>query len=110
MNQIIGVHLFTGTVILAVSFLMKLWPPRKINHFYGYRTPRSIKSQPAWDEANRYSADLMMWAGISTLVIQAICYIFIGGASSILIPLGYYVGFILISIVLTEGRLKSKGF
>jgi uncharacterized membrane protein len=89
---------------------MKLWPPKKINHFYGYRTPRSTQNQLAWDEANAYSADLLMWAGISTLLIQLISYFVVGGHISILIPIGYYLVFVITSIFLTERRLKQKGF
>jgi len=110
MNEILIGHLIIGPVLLMVSIMMKLWPPRKINHFYGYRTPRSTKSQLAWDEANTYSAELMMWAGISTLLVQALCFVFMGGHISLLIPLGYYLVFIIIAVVLTERRLKMKGF
>lgn len=110
MNEMLTAHLITGPVLLAVSLIMKLWPPKKINSFYGYRTPRSMKSKPAWDEANTYSAELMLWAGISTLLVQAILFFTIGGHESLLISLGYYLVFIVISIFLTEKRLKQKGF
>lgn len=110
MNDIILMHIIIGPVLLAASLLMKIWPPKRINHFYGYRTPRSTKSQLAWDEANRYSAKLLMWAGISTLLVQVLCYTFVGGHFSILISIGYYLAFLITSIVLTERRLKAKGF
>jgi uncharacterized membrane protein len=110
MNEIVRLHIIVGSVLLFVSFLMKLWPPKKINSIYGYRTPRSTKSQGAWDEANTYSADLLMWTGISTIVVQAISYFAVDGHTSILIALGYYVACVLISIILTEARLKGKGY
>jgi uncharacterized membrane protein len=110
MSEILIAHCIIGPVLLAVSSMMKLWPPKKINSLYGYRTPRSMKSQRAWEEANSYSADLLLWAGISTLLVQVCCLVAIGGHASILIPLGYYLTFIIISIVLTERRLKLKGF
>lgn len=109
MNEIIVIHVIVGAVLLAVSVLMKIWPPKKINHWYGYRTPLSMKNQLNWDIANTYSADLMMWAGISNLLVQALAYVLIGGEVSILISLIYYVSFILISIILVEKRLKATG-
>ncbi len=110
MSQTLILHLFIGSVLLALAMLMKFWPPKKINSFYGYRTPRSMKNQMAWDEGNSYCADLMIWAGISTIVVQFLCYLFVRGEISILIPVGYYLVFVLASIVLTERRLKTKGF
>jgi uncharacterized membrane protein len=110
MNEIVFLHIFIGSVLLGVGLLTKLMPPKKINSFYGYRTARSMKSQAAWDEANTYSADLMLWAGISTLFLQAILFFSIGGHESLLVSLGYYLLFIGVLIFLTEKRLKQKGF
>jgi uncharacterized membrane protein len=109
MNEILIAHLITGPVLLSASSLMKLWPPKNINSFYGYRTPRSMKNQLAWKEANSYSADLMFWAGISTPIIQLTLYLAIGGQASLLLSLGYYLAFI-VALILTEKRLKEKGF
>lgn len=109
MNEILKLHLFVGTTLFLVSFLMKVWPPKKINHWYGYRTPVSTKNQTNWNIANTYAADLMMWAGISNAFVQIISYLFIGGELSIYISLGYYLTFIFISIILVEKRLKTTG-
>lgn len=110
MNDIAILHIFTGSVLLGVGLLMKLLPPKKINSFYGYRTPRSTKNQRAWDEANTYSAELLLWAGISTIVIQAIGYALLPTPTSLLIAVGYYLIFLIVMIALTERRLKAKGF
>ena len=110
MSEILIAHCIVGPVLLAASSMMKLWPPKKINSFYGYRTPKSMKSQLAWDEANTYSADLLLWAGISTILIQVISYFVVGGHISLLISIGYYLVFLIVSIILTERRLKLKGF
>lgn len=110
MNQFLILHLITGTLFLAVSLMMKIWPPKKINSFYGYRTPRSMKNQLAWDDANTFSADLMMWSGISLLFVQVICYVLIGGHISLLVSIGYFLAAILTTVVLTERRLIKKNF
>lgn len=107
MSEIIILHLFTGAVLLGVGLLMKLIPPKKINSFYGYRTPRSMKNQAAWDEANAYCATWMLWAGISTVLIQGVLYFAIGGHKSVLMSLGYYLAWVVVSVFLTERRLKK---
>lgn len=108
MTEILIIHLIVAPVLLAVSLLMKIWPPKKINHVYGYRTHRSMKNQHNWDIANRYGAELMMWAGITNVFVHILSYLLIGGEASLFIPLGYYVSFIVVSIVLVEKRLKES--
>lgn len=52
-----------GLIMALVGLIMHKFPPKKINSLYGYRTNSSMKNQQTWDEANRYSAKLMMWIG-----------------------------------------------
>jgi len=54
---------------------MKIWPPKKINHLYGYRSPQSMKNQHNWDIANKYSADLLMCAGTSNVLVHILSYL-----------------------------------
>lgn len=110
MDTIIVLHLFTGGLLLGASLLMKIWPPRKINPFYGYRTPRSMKNQFAWDDANKFSADLLMWSGISTVLVQLIGYATLGGHISVLIAVGYFLTSVILTMILTERRLIKKGY
>lgn len=107
MNDILITHLIVAPVLLAASLLMKIWPPKKINYIYGYRTPRSMKNQHNWDVANTYGADLMMWAGITNVGVHILSYLFVKGEASLLIAIGYYLGFLVVSIILVEKRLKE---
>lgn len=58
--------------LVVVSMLFKLFPPKKINYFYGYRTPRSMKNIENWNLANRYSATLMLIVTAILLMISLI--------------------------------------
>jgi uncharacterized membrane protein len=109
MNEVLITHLVVASLLLVVSLMMKIRPPRNINYRYGYRTPRSMKNQKSWDIANQYGANLLMWAGVSNLLVHAISYVAIGGELSIFIPLTYYIGFILVSVFMVEKRLKEPG-
>lgn len=62
-DQIIEVAFFSGILFLICGFIFFKFPPKKINSFYGYRTPRSMKSQERWDFAQDYAAKEMMNLG-----------------------------------------------
>ena len=57
------VYCFCPLTLVAVSAAFWIWPPKKINMTYGYRTTRSMKSQSAWDFAQKYSAKWMTVLG-----------------------------------------------
>jgi len=46
----------SGLCFLIAGFVMSQYPPKKINSLYGYRSSASMKSQEAWDFAQRKSA------------------------------------------------------
>ena len=44
---------------------MKSRPPKKPNHFIGYRTRRSMRNQQTWEFAQKVGgAEMMKWGGI----------------------------------------------
>lgn len=59
-----------GIVFMTAGFIQFKFPPGKINSFYGYRTNLSMKSQRNWDFAQKYSAKLMMIAGLILLLFS----------------------------------------
>ena len=63
-------------IFLVVGVVFWMYPPKKINEFYGYRTTRSRKSQEAWDFAQRYSAKLMTILGLAALIVAAAAHLF----------------------------------
>lgn len=62
--------------IVAVAVL-RLFPPRKINGLYGYRTKRSMQSQKKWDFAQKYSAGLGLYLMAALLAVQVLTTIVI---------------------------------
>ncbi len=56
------IALLDGIVYVIAGIISAKWPPKDINGWYGYRTPRSMKSPEAWEFAQPYSARSMsMW-------------------------------------------------
>ena len=58
-----------GFVFLIIGSIQHFFPPKKINNWYGYRTPAAQRNQQTWDEANRYSANYMIKCGLIFIVL-----------------------------------------
>lgn len=60
--------------ILFLAYMLRKFPPKNINHFYGYRTKRSMRNQEAWKVANDYSSKLMLRFSLYSFLIPALGY------------------------------------
>ncbi|MBX2967771.1 MAG: SdpI family protein [Cyclobacteriaceae bacterium] len=107
---ILALNLMLGPLILVLAFLYKRFPPKKINHIYGYRTPRSMKSQEAWDCANRYSSNALVVMAVLICFVQAVLWSLLPPNDAILWTTGVLVVGVIAVIPLTEVHLKKSGF
>ncbi|MEZ4857476.1 MAG: SdpI family protein [Flavobacteriaceae bacterium] len=52
--------------MLVLFLIVKKFPPKKINYYYGYRTNRSMKNEDTWKAAQEYSSkksiELVLWS------------------------------------------------
>ncbi|MCY9177769.1 SdpI family protein [Bacillus inaquosorum] len=94
--------LISGGLMVIAGILIKLFPPKFINSVYGYRTRRSMSDQRLWNEANRYSASLMIMSG---LVIAALGFLL--RSNLIILQLILLLAACFITFMLTEKRLKN---
>lgn len=109
-DPVLIIHVIIGPLLLFVSVLGKIFPAKKINTLYGYRTTRAMKSPEAWNTANRYSAKLMFRLGIVTILFQATVLLAIGGTTSILATLAFFIAGVIWVMVQSERHLKKQGF
>lgn len=73
LNTRIGIiSLLVGIVLIILSLVMYKFPPKKINIFYGYRTAASMKSQQAWDFAQKNSTAKMFQLGVVMLAVSSL--------------------------------------
>ncbi len=98
-------YFLVGGLITLLGVVFYLFPPKKINPYYGYRTKRSMRNQQTWDAANKYSTVLMILAGILTLISGAIAVLL---GASVLIPHIMIFVFLGLLLVLTERYLKEQ--
>ncbi|MGL4570807.1 MAG: SdpI family protein [Clostridium sp.] len=102
-------YLLIPSVMVILGIILKMKPPKKINHFYGYRTTRSMASQKAWDYAQVTYGKLWLNIG-AVLFISIILWKFIINKSeedsSFIITFIELVA-LLLPIPIIEKRLKS---
>ena len=56
MNPLFLILTLSGGIFLLAGYIQFRFPPKKINHLYGYRTSTSMRSQECWDFAQTFSA------------------------------------------------------
>ena len=75
MNPLVLILSSGGLIFLLAGYIQHRFPPKKINHLYGYRTSTSMKSQENWDFAQQYSAKIMMQMGIYITTLGLLSWI-----------------------------------
>lgn len=108
-NPFTNITSMIGLTFVIVGYIMYLFPPKKINSFYGYRTIRSMKNQESWVFAQRYSAKEMMKLGAVLILIASISIVFnfepYTGKS---IALGIVILAIILLFLRVERAIKTK--
>nr|WP_294788006.1 SdpI family protein [uncultured Flavobacterium sp.] len=106
--------LFKNPIVIITLFLIlitKLFPPKKINSLYGYRTANSMKNKMNWDFAQKLSTNLFLKLLSLLLLIQIVLYLIFGSTSftefSVLIGLILCVAMVFYQ---TEKQLKLNQF
>ncbi|MHA3788494.1 SdpI family protein [Flavobacterium hauense] len=74
--NVFQISLLCGICFLAGAAIMYIFPPKKINWLYGYRTVASMKSQDRWEFAQRYSTLQMFKASVFMIVISFTGFLF----------------------------------
>ncbi|MFD0992734.1 SdpI family protein [Tenacibaculum geojense] len=63
-------------LLFVFSLIFYFFPPKKINHLYGYRTPKSMKNDDIWQYANTFfTKQFLIYSAISlvaSLVLASI--------------------------------------
>ena len=71
-TQAIPIAFLCGGIFLIAAVIMLVFPPKKINSLYGYRTSSSQKNQQNWDFAQRYSSWRMMEAAVFMIAVSMV--------------------------------------
>jgi len=82
--------------MLILAYAVRRFPPKKINHIYGYRTTRSMKNQKVWDASNAHSSGLMVRFCLYSFFLPLIFYFLLPGWNFLLTVIGNSLLIILI--------------
>ena len=74
-ENFLHVATLVGTIYILAALISHFFPPKKINHLYGYRTVNSMKNQEQWDFAQKYSTIQMVKAGFLMVILSAIGFV-----------------------------------
>lgn len=108
-NYVYAIPFICGWIFLIMSAVATIFPPKKINALYGYRTPGSMRSQERWDFAQKYSNRRMAEAGVLLILLSSVKLIF-GDSPGAELGIGFgllfgFTGYILFT---TERAIKNK--
>lgn len=73
----LALNLIPGAILWVIQAVVRRNMPKNPNGTYGYRTPRSMASQEAWDYANLRSIDLMAWFSWPTMAAAVPCTLYL---------------------------------
>ena len=108
-NPLFNFAILISPVFIIAGIILYKFPPKKINHLYGYRTKRSMKNQEVWDFSQKYSAKVMTVLGFLYFIILLILSNFTFPESTVLIiGLGLMIVLSLGIFIIVEKKLKQK--
>src|SRR5947207_1798028 len=99
--------LLPGLIVTIAGALMLRFPPKTINNLYGYRTPASMRSQVAWDFANRYAAIQLVVAGLAMLLVTSVLVV-VGFENELVITILPVLGGAAWTIGRTEVAIRQR--
>ncbi|RZJ71954.1 SdpI family protein [Flavobacterium sp.] len=103
------VSILCGIIFILAATVMLVFPPKKINDLYGYRSNNSRKSQERWDFAQRFSAWRMLEVGVFMLAVAVILdYADLPEIVGVVVGLPLIIGSCIYLFVRTESAIKKK--
>lgn len=109
MINIFQISFICGGCMLLAAAVMLVFPPKKINMLYGYRSVASMKSQERWDFAQRYSTVQMVKAAVFMVAASFTGYFFPQSVLVNLIASGIItIGAVCYMFISTEKELKKR--
>lgn len=107
MNDALFYVTTTNGLLFLISIIFWKFPPKKINNFYGYRTPKATQNQQIWDFANNtFNKSLLIYAGISFLA--GLAFVTFLNAELTWQPMAFAFLALIVSIIKTEKALTEN--
>lgn len=98
-----------GLIFILAGLIQMIFPPKKINSLYGYRTPRSMKNIEVWNFAQKLSSKVLILMGFILSLFGIIALLL--GLEEVLINsfgIGLMLLFAIILFFYMESAIKKK--
>lgn len=107
-NTFFSMLVLFGGIFSLTGMILYIFPPKKINYLYGYRTASSMKSEERWHFAQRYSAIAMLQSGLGLLLLSVIGLYFKFSDKTAVTLAGVLIALaVLLLFLRTEMKLKK---
>lgn len=108
-EQTLIIPFTTGTIFVLAALITLVFPPKKINYLYGYRTRASMKNQQVWDFSQRFSGIKMVQSGL-VLIALSFLNVFINLNEGLQVGLGFSSVIIACAYLFfaTESAIRKK--
>lgn len=104
-----NVNIYIPISFIIIGFLLRKYPPKHRNNVLGYKSPIFMRNKDAWYEGNRFFGKIIMYGGISGVILYLLVPKTLIAENSFQIVYGLIA---IISIICTETHLfrlfKSK--
>ncbi|WP_055442845.1 SdpI family protein [Lacinutrix himadriensis] len=108
LDFLLEIPALVGIIFIITGILMQVFPPKKINPLYGYRTRRSMQNQQKWDFSQKYSAKLLAVLGLALVLISTLNIFFtIPDDLEKIISAILIIGSVIFLVIKTESKLKD---
>jgi uncharacterized membrane protein len=108
LDFLLEIPALVGIIFIITGIIMQVFPPKKINSLYGYRTNRSMQNQKKWDFAQKYSAKLLTVFGLALVLISSLnTFLNIQGDLEKIISAILIIGSFIFLVIKTESKLKD---
>lgn len=98
--------ILVGAILFLLGSFFKLYPPKKINPWVGFRTRLAMSSQTLWDEGNRYAALLFIKLGLASMALGVVLAV-LDLAEYVWVVFGVTIFFAIASIFQTDRHLRK---
>ncbi len=100
--------LLCGAIFIIASLVMLKFPPKNINHLYGYRTLKSMKNIENWRFAQKYSSNRMLESGVFLMLISLVFpYLKPTETQAVLTAIFLLIASVIYMLIKTEKALKK---
>lgn len=102
-------------VLPAIAgLILKLFPPKKINVWYGFRTKITAQSQKAWDYAHRICPNIMLIYGVIIIILYAVLAVinpsFLRDCKYVYLIIGFVLDMVGVLITTVIVQFKTKKY